>query len=141
LKLGFGKQKKKNPATETSAESLVANRLKELCGGDADLYGAISRLMFLDPKKITTTIDRAVSEAQSFEAQGDKLRAEVGYRIAGGIALSKGDINGVKTYFEKAASMAGNSNPEYQVILKRSNEAVNVARKYYDEFSSITLMS
>jgi hypothetical protein len=97
--------------------------------------------MFLDPKKITAPLDHVVSDAQSFEAQGNKLRAEVGYRIAGGIALSKGDINGMKTYFEKAASFAGDSHPEYQVILKRSTEAVNIARKYYDEFASVTVLS
>jgi len=141
LKLGFGKPKQKEPALETSSESLMANRLKELCGGDADLYGAMSRLMFLDPKKITTPLDHVVSDAQSFEAQGNKLRAEVGYRIAGGIALSKGDANSMQTYFEKAASFAGHSHPEYQVVLKRSSEAVNIARKYYDEFGSVTVLS
>jgi len=141
MKLGFGRPKQKDPALETSPESLAANRLRELCGGDADLYGAMSRLMFLDPKKILAPLDKVVSDAQSFEAQGNKLRAEVGYRIAGGIALSKGDLNGVKTYFEKAASFAGDSHPEYQVILKRSTEAVNIARKFSDEFSSVTMSS
>jgi hypothetical protein len=141
LKLGFGKPKQRDPALETSAASLMANRLRELCGGDADLYGAMSRLMFLDPKKITAPIDQVISGAQSFEAQGNKLRAEVNYRIAGGIALARGDLNGMKTYFEKAASFAGDSHPEYQVILKRSTEAVNIARKYYDEFSPVTMLS
>lgn len=124
-----------------SSESVAANRLKELCAGDADLYGAMSRLMFLDPKKITTTIDQVVSDGQGFEKQGDKLRAEVNYRIAGGIALSRGDSNGMRTYFEKAASMAGDSKPEYQVLLKRSDDAVNIARKFYEEFSSISALS
>jgi hypothetical protein len=141
LKLGFGKPKQRDPTLETSAASLMANRLRELCGGDADLYGAMSRLMFLDPKKITAPLDQVISGAQSFEAQGNKLRAEVNYRIAGGIALARGDLNGMKTYFEKAASFAGDSHPEYQVILKRSTEAVNIARKYYDEFSPVTMLS
>ena len=115
--------------------------MKELCGGDADFYGAMSRLMFLDPKKITTTLDRVASDAQSFEAQGNKLRAEVSYRIAGGISLSKGDLEGMKTYFGKAATFAGDSHPEYQIILNRSSEAVNVARRFYDEFGSLTMLS
>jgi hypothetical protein len=140
LRLGFGKPKQKD-LVETSAESVVANRLKELCGGDGDFYGAMSRLMFLDPKKITTPLDRVLGDAQGFEAQGDKLRAEVAYRIAGGISLYKGDLDGVKKYFEKAASFAGDSHPEYQVLLKRSSDAVNVARKYYEEFGSMTMQS
>ena len=141
MKLGFGKPKQKDPSLEINAQSVVANRLKELCGGDGDLYTAMSRLMFLDPKKITTPLDRVLTEAQSFEAQGNKLRAEVGYRIAGGISLYKGDLDGVKKYFEKAASFAGDSHPEYQAILKRSDEAVSIARKYYDEFGSLGTQS
>jgi hypothetical protein len=140
LRLGFGKAKPKD-LVEASAESVVANRLKELCGGDGDFYGAMSRLMFLDPKKITTPLDRVLGDAQGFESQGNRLRAEVAYRIAGGISLYKGDLDGVKKYFEKAASFAGDLHPEYQVLLKRSSDAVNVARKYYEEFGSMSMQS
>jgi hypothetical protein len=97
--------------------------------------------MFLDPKKIMAPLDRVLTEAQEYEAQGNKLRAEVGYRIAGGISLYRGDLDGVKKYFEKAASFAGDSHPEYQTILKRSDEAVNIARKFYEEFSSLSMQS
>ena len=141
MKLGFRKPKQKDPAFEISSESVAANRLKELCAGDADLYGALSRLMFLDPKKITTPIEQMVGDGQAFEKQGDKLRAEVNYRIAGGIALSRGDPNAVRTYFEKAASLAVDSKQEYQVLLKRSDEAVNIARRFYEEFGSIGALS
>ncbi len=141
MRLGLGKPKQKNPAVETSSESVLSTRLKDLCGGDTDLYGAMSRLMFLDPKKINTTLEKVVSDAQSFEAQGNKLRAEVGYRIAGGISLSRGDLSGVKTYFEKASGFAGESHPEYQIILKRSNDAMNIAKKFYDEFGSGSMSS
>src|SRR2546425_12531749 len=141
MKLGFGKAKQKDPPLEATAETLATNRLRELCGGDDDLFSAMSRLMFLDPKKILIPLDRVLSEAQDYEAQGNKLRAEVGYRIAGGISLYKGDLDGVKKYFEKAASFAGDSHPEYQAILKRSDEAVSIARKYYDEFGSLGTQS
>jgi len=134
LKLGFGKPKQKDPSIEGSAESAAGNRLKELCGGDSDLYGAMSRLMFLDPKKITMPLERVVGDAQEYEAQGNKLRAEVAYRIAGGISLYRSDVDSVNKFFSKAASLAGDSHPEYQVILKRSSEAVAIARKYYEEF-------
>lgn len=141
VRLGFGKSKQKDLAVETSAESLLTNKLKELCGGDADLYGAMSRLMFLDPKKINASLDNIVTDAQNFEGKGDKLRAEVNYRIAGGISLSNGDANGVKTYFGKASIMNGDSHPEYQIIVKRSSEAVSIARRFYDEVSSVSVLT
>lgn len=138
MKLGLGKPKQKDPSTSANPESVSANRLRELCGGDGDLYGAMSHLMFLDPKRIMTPIDAVLKEAQDYEAQGNKLRAEVGYRIAGGISLSKGDLDGVNRYFSKAASFAGDSHPEYLIILKRSSEAVDIARKYYEEFGTLS---
>lgn len=134
MKLGFGKAKQKDASPAATPETLTTNRLRDLCGGDGDLFVAMSRLMFLDPKKIMTPLDRVLSEAQDYEAQGNKLRAEVGYRIAGGISLYKGDLDGVNKYFSKAASFAEDSPPEYQIILKRSSEAVAVARKFYEEF-------
>jgi len=134
LKLGFGKAKPKDPTTGAKPDSITANRLRELCGDDVDLYGAMSRLMFLDPKKIALPLEGVLKDAQEYEMQGNKLRAEVEYRIAGGISLSKGDPDGVNKYFSKAASLAGDTHPEYQTILKRSSEAVAIARKYYEEF-------
>jgi len=139
MKLGFGKTKQKEQDQGTSSESVVANRLRELCGDDSELYGAMSSLMFLDPKKIMIPLDGVLKEAQDYEAQGNKLRAEVGYRIAGGISLYKGDADGMSKYFSKAASFSGDSHPEYQTILKRISEAVAIARKYYEEFGSAGL--
>ncbi|TMI20892.1 hypothetical protein E6H31_07465 [Candidatus Bathyarchaeota archaeon] len=136
MKLGFGKPKQKATSDEVGPEMLIANRLKELCHGDDDLYRAMSRLMFLDPKKITIPLERVLTEAQDFEAQGNNLRAEVSYRIAGGISLYKSDLAGVNKYFSKAASLAGNSHLEYQTLLKKSSDAVDIARKFYEEFNS-----
>ncbi len=136
MKLGLRKPNQKEQSEVTTTESVASNRLRELCGNDTELYTTMSRLMFLDPKKIITPLDKTLREAQDYEAQGNKLRAEIGYRIAGGISLSTGDVDGVNKYFSKAASIAGDSHPEYQIILKRSSEAVAVARKYYAEFDS-----
>jgi len=136
LKLGFGKTKQENPSPDLNAEPILATRLRELSGGDGDLYQAMSRLMFLDPKKIMISLEQVLKEAQEYEAQGNRLRAEVAYRVAGGIALYRGDLDGVNKYFSKAASFAGDSHPEYGFFLKRSSDAVAIARKYYEEFGS-----
>jgi hypothetical protein len=85
-----------------------------------------------------TPLDKTLKEAQDYEAQGNKLRAEIEYRIAGGISLSKGDVDGVNRYFSRAASLAGDSHPEYKIIVKRSDEAVAIAGKYYAEFDSVS---
>ncbi len=137
MKLGFGKAKQRDLSPGATPETLLTNRLRDLCGGDVDLFYSMSRLMFLDPKKIMIPLDRVLSEAQEFEAQGNKVRAEVGYRIAGGISLYRGDLDGVNKYFSKAASFANESHSEYKTILKRSSEAVAVARKYYEEFNPV----
>ncbi len=117
----------------------MASRLQDLCGGNEELYRALSNLMFLDPKKITSPLESVLNEARDFEVKGNNMRAEVGYRIAGGVSLYKGDLEGVRTHFAKAASLAGDSHPEYRTIAKRADEAVTVARKYYESSDTVKI--
>jgi len=134
VKLTLGLFGKKKPATHSgpNPEPAVLSRLQEITGNDNEMYQSMSRLLFLDPQKITTSLEETVSQATNFESTGNKLRAEVWYRIAGGIALYRGDSEGVRKFFEKAASISGNAKPEYKTAAGRAQEAVLVAGKYYE---------
>lgn len=127
----FGK-KKAQASPIVNSDSPLLNRLQEITGTDTELQQVMSRLLFLDPKKITTPLDQVLSQASQLESSGSRIRAEVSYRIAGGIALYKQDVDGVRKFFEKASSLAGDSRPEYKTIAKRAEDAVNVAKKYYE---------
>jgi hypothetical protein len=111
---------------------MVLSKLQEITAGDDEMYRSFSRLLFLDPKKITTSLEDAVSQATAFDSAGNMTRAEVWYRIAGGISLYRGDPEGVRKFFEKASSIAGDRRPEYKTIAGRSQDAVNLARKFYE---------
>ena len=128
---GRGKKKGADPSLPTP-ETAMTNHLKELCGGDEELYRALSHLMFLDPKKIKSSIENVLSEAQEFETNGNTLRAELNFRIAGGVSLYRADLEGVRKYFSKAASLAGDARPEYRTLAKRADEAITAAKKYYE---------
>src|SRR5436309_6936649 len=129
----FGREKKKMaPPQPYGPVVTVGGRLRELCGSDEEMYTALSRLLFLDPKKIVSPIETVLSEAQDYEMRGNRLKAEVGYRVAGSMSLWKGDVEGVRKYFTKASVFAGEARPEYRAIAKRSDEAVAIARKYYE---------
>src|SRR6266496_3130925 len=136
LMLGLFGRKKTQTSTAgnppVSLEPILLSKLQEITGSDAEMYQSLSRLLFLDPKKITTSLEDALSQATSFDSSGSKTRAEVWYRIAGGIALYRGDVESVRKFFEKASSIAGNSRPEYKTIASRSQDAVNLARKFYE---------
>ncbi len=133
----FGR-KKTTASPDAALEVSVTSRLQELCGGDEELYGALSNLMFLDPKKITVALETILNEAREFEMNGNIIRAEVAYRTAGGVSLFKGDTAGVRNYFSKASLFAA-SRPEYMMLVKRADEAVSVARKYYESSESLKL--
>ena len=96
------------------------------------MYQTLLRTLFLEPKRITSPLEEVVKQASEFETKGDLLRAELSYRIAGGISLYKGDPAGVRKYFDKASSMAKNSRPEYNTMSRRAEDAVAMARKYYE---------
>jgi len=108
------------------------NRLQELTGSDSEMYQSLARLLFLEPKRITTPLETVLSEASDFESKGDKMRAEVWYRIAGGIALYRRDVAAVRKYFDKASSLAGDSRPEYKIMSHRAEDAVGIAQKFYE---------
>lgn len=126
----FGR--KKTQASTVNSESALLSKLQDVTGSDAELYLVMSKLLFLDPKRITTPLDEVLKQASQLESSGSRMRAEVWYRIAGGIALYKQDVDGVRKFFEKASSLAGDSRPEYKTIAKRAEDAINVAKKYYE---------
>ena len=131
----FGKKKSQTPSSGSvpeAPEPMVLSKLQEITANDADMYQSLSRLLFLDPKKITIPLEDAISQANSFESSGNKTRAEVWYRIAGGIALYRGDAESVRKFFEKASSIAGDRRPEYKTLASRSQDAVTMARKFYE---------
>ncbi len=127
----FGKKKDGVPSGENH-EPVVTNKLQEVTGNDPELYQSLSRLLFLDPKRINTSLEDVLVQASAFEASGDKMRAELWYRIAGGISLYRGDVGGVRKYFEKAVSLAVNPKPEYKILVTRAGDAVSVAQKFYE---------
>src|SRR5215831_11897950 len=129
----FGREKKK-PADAAPIQPVVSvgGRLREMCGSDEEMFTTLSRLLLLDPKKIVASIETILTDAQDCETKGNRIKAEVGYRVAGSLSLWKGDSDGVRKYFAKASSFAGEARPEYRAVTKRSEEAVAIARKYYE---------
>jgi len=132
LALGLLGKKKDQNNSNLAPEPIVLSRLQELTGIDTEMYQSMSRLLFLDPKKILTSLEDAVAQASAFETSGNKTRAEVWYRIAGGISLYKGDADGVRKFFEKATASATEPKPEYKTASARSQDAVALAKKYYE---------
>ncbi len=95
--------------------------------------------MFLDPKKIAVPLEIVLNEARDHEMKSNNIRAEVAYRIAGGVSLFTGDTDGVRTYFTKASLLSGDAGPAYKTIAKRAGEAVSIAKKYYETAESLKL--
>src|SRR5947208_15224380 len=128
----FGKKKNQpSPAGGSleNQEPLVLSKLQEITVGDAEMYQSLSRLLFLDPKKIITTLEDAVNQATAFDSTGNKTRAEVWYRSAGGIALYRGDPAGARKFFEKASSTAGDRRPDYETTASTSQGAGTADRR------------
>jgi len=126
----FKRKKTETVAEETMEKSL--SPLQTICGNDGELYQALSEVMFLNPTRIKISMDEAVKKAEEFEKQGNKLRAKIYYRIAGGLAIYKGDVTRVKRYFGKAQKLTG----EKYTILKNPEKAVAKAQEYYRRYTT-----
>jgi hypothetical protein len=124
--------KKEEKALATKPIELKPTDLDIFCGGDKELSNALWYTMFLDPRKIKTTLRDAEKTAVAFEKDDKLARARIWYHIAGGLALWKGDEAKVKKFFEKCEELAPELN--YRPITVIPKKAVETATKYYKEY-------
>ena len=106
--------------------------LELACGSDKETCKALWHTMFLDPRKIGTTIRDAARKAAKYEKSKDKELARMWYHVAGGLALWKGDTTKVKQYFDKCAKLAPEM--EYEPIVGIADKAVEKAQEYYKKY-------
>ena len=104
--------------------------LEKLCAGNSGVLEALRDTMFLDPTKIDISLEDALANAKEMEKAKDKLRAAMWYRIAGGLAIYKGDVSKVREYFGKYAKLSGKK----LKILEVTEEAVKKAQEYYQRY-------
>jgi hypothetical protein len=124
----FRKKKKEEIPAKKNIEETITD-LERICGKNREVYDSLYETMLLDPRKIGTPIEDAVKRAERFEKEGEKLRAIVWYKIAGGLAIYEGDVEKVKKYFRKCEELSGKS----YSILENPEEAVAKAQEYYRE--------
>jgi len=124
----LGRFRKKRETLQVKEAKKITTDFEEFCGKDKDVYEALYKLMFLDPRKIKTSMSEAEEKAKLFEKQKDVQEARIWYDIAGGLAIYEGDVEKVKKYFGKSAKLS--SEMGYP-ILKIPEKAVKKASEYY----------
>jgi len=132
IKLGildrFRKQKKEEAIEEV--KEIITN-LEKLCGDDKEVYESLVNTMFLDPRKIDTSMEEAAKKAEDFEKAKDFMRAMIWYETAGGLAIWKGDVKKVVEFFSKCEKISPNI--RYS-ILKNPEKATAKAKEYYQKY-------
>ena len=104
-----------------------------LCEGDKELAEDLKRVLFLNPGRISNSIEDLAELANGMEQKGDKLAARINYETAGRLALMKGDVEAVRRYFSKSAELEVDDYlvNVFKTLASRSQEAVEAAKKYY----------
>jgi hypothetical protein len=112
-------------------QETVISDLERFFADDKESYTALQETMFLDPRKLGTSLADAVKKAKEFEKQGDNLKAKIWYEIAGGLAIYEGDASKVKEYFGKCEKLSPNS---AYPILRNPEKAIKKAQEYYKKY-------
>jgi hypothetical protein len=128
--LPFSRKKKED--YKVKEDKVPITDLEKICSGDKKICDALWHTMFLDPRKIGTTLKDAAKKAASLEKKGDSKMARTWYHIAGGLALWKGDAEMVKENFSKCAKLAPEM--EYETIIEIPEKAVEKAQEYYKKY-------
>ena len=125
--------KRKKEAEEKVKEEAELTELEKLCVDDPETFEALKNTMFLDPRKVGVSMEDALAKAKKMEEMGDNLKAAIWYRVAGGLAIYKGDVSEVTECFSKYAKLTGRE----LKILEIPGKAVEKAQENYKRFLEI----
>ena len=126
----FSRFRKKKKGEEKPPEVRKPTELELFCSDDKETYEALHHTMFLDPRKIGTSMKEAAENAKKFKKSGDLIRARTQYEIAGGLAIYEGNVKKVVKFFSKIEKISPNT--KYP-ILKNPEKAVAKAKEYYQK--------
>lgn len=129
--MGLQQKKGKEVTIVKKKEPEALTALEAICKDDKEVYEALKDAMFYDPRKIRVTMEEAAEKAKMFEKDGKIHIAKMWYRVAGGLAIYKGEVSKVKQYFGKYAKLA-NDEPE-PAILKFPEKALEKAQEFYSK--------
>jgi hypothetical protein len=122
----FGKKEEKVHVATTR----IMTELEQLCGNDKETYEALRQILFLDPRKLGTSMKEAAENAKKFEKEKNMGRARIWYDIAGGLAIYEGNTKKAIEFFTESEKISGLKYP----ILNRAEEAVAKAQEYYKKY-------
>lgn len=122
----FGTKKDKT----TIEKPRTLTQLEQLCADDKETYEALVPVMFLDPRKVETTVKQAAENAKRFEKDKDFVGARMWYEVAGGLSLYEGNAKKVAEYYGSAERVTGSK----YLILKNPEKAVAKALEYYSKY-------
>jgi len=129
---GIFRKEKKEAAAKPAQKTL----LEELCGGNDELYRALSRTILLNPQiTVKEGIDSYIERAEEYEETGDRARARIAYQVAGEISLYNGKLAQAQKFFKKAAEVDPNFENRniFEYLSKKENteRALAVAQEFY----------
>jgi hypothetical protein len=126
---GRRKEEKKTDVPKVHKVEKISE-LEQLAGNDKIAYEALAQVMFLDPRKIETSMKQAIDNAKKAEKDGDIAKAGMWYEVAGGLAIYEGNVKKVVEYYGEAHRVIGR---EYK-ILASPEKAVALAQEYYKKY-------
>jgi hypothetical protein len=125
-------RRKKKEEEKTSQETVkTVSELEQFLGDDKEAYEALFNTMYLDPRKIETSMEQAAENAKKSEKAKEFIKARAWYEIAGGLAIYKGDVKKVAEFFGACEKILPDKT---YAILKDPEKAVAKAQEYYKQY-------
>ncbi len=129
--MGMKKSRFGRKGEEIAKPATVTTDLERLCGDDKETFEALKQSMFLDPRKLETSLKDAAEKAKKGEKEKTPMLATQLYEIAGGLSIYEGDARKVVEYFSKCEKLS----PQRKYpILNNPEKAIAKAQEYYKKF-------
>jgi hypothetical protein len=122
---------RKKKEEKKPGEVKKTTELEVLCGDDKETYEALLNTMFLDPRKIKTSMKEAEENAKKIKKSGDLVRARTDYQTAGALAIYEGNVKKAIEFFSECQKISPNTSYS---ILKNPEKAIANAQEYYKKY-------
>ena len=104
--------------------------LLDLCGGDAELYEAMTYALVLKPRE-RESIDFYLKRAAEAENEGDEILVYANNLIAGQISLFQGSAETAKACFSKCMKFSKETGRVFLPLVEQTDKVLQIAKQYY----------
>jgi hypothetical protein len=140
MKFKFLRRIKQEPDRNVEFELALETSVRDLCGGDKELYDALEHFLLFNPKMILENMGNVpfwLARGDTAKSSGNNLIAAMDYEMAARIACYEEDKETTKNALSSAQSLNPNTEEAAldRILLSKLDKVFEISKVHYNTIS------